>query len=569
MRIHRISTLHWTWRIVPVLLIAAIAAGCGPSATDKFVMRAVQQGRYGDARDALSRKLEKDKASRRYMLDRMQLSLIDLADGLPESAQQSNDEIYEILRTQGINKDKTVASAVINEGVKFWKGEPFEQAMMYSYIAVEKAWRGEWDNARAAAGSSLFLLRDFGQNREGKRKSTQDIAAEANEAEAKGKSKDYIGNGYTPVKTNFTLGYLMAGIANAVLGRDAEAKDHFAEAVRLNAGLAALVGRLGKGSFNTILVVDYGLGPTKTAYGPDGAFCKFVPKYDWPSDDRTLLVSLNGAAEPGVPPACDVNVMAADHMWNNMEDVRLAKSVVGSAMVAGGGAAAAASHNRNARLIGAGVALAGLAMKASARADTQHCMILPQRVYVAAVTVAGPGTAITLQVEGDDASRVVLPGLSPPSKPDRFQLAYVRMTPNHASFAWANSGQVVYANDAHAGRVPGDDLPYILGGRCVRKPSHETLVRYQQSGHLRDMTQADLEELYRLEGIKLTLEDNGGRAGRHVLEGGDSLECPRPGTAGFARLFCQEHAPYKAHSARVREMAAKEMGGGRLAAGGR
>jgi len=113
---------------------------------------------------------------------------------------------------------------------------------------------------------------------------------------------------------------------------------------------------------------------------------------------------------------------------------------------------------------------------------------------------------------------------------------------------------VVYANDAYAGRVEGDDLPYILGGRDASRPTQQALSRYQAAGHLSGMTTVELENLYREEGIKLTEEDLGGRPHVHVLEGGDSLVPPLAGTAGYARVFCQEHGPYAPRSQALRDL---------------
>jgi hypothetical protein len=161
------------------VLLLTLTASSGCANRDKTVMRRVQEGEFAKARVFLEKGLEDRKSSRSYMLERMYLSMVDLADGLPDSAEQTVAEVYEILRTQGINKDRTVASVVISEDVRFWKGEPFEQAMMYYYIALQKALRGEWDNARAAADGSLFLLKSFGDNQKGEDRTTEQIAADA------------------------------------------------------------------------------------------------------------------------------------------------------------------------------------------------------------------------------------------------------------------------------------------------------------------------------------------------------------------------------------------------------
>jgi hypothetical protein len=69
------------------------------------------------------------------------------------------------------------------------------------------------------------------------------------------------------------------------------------------------------------------------------------------------------------------------------------------------------------------------------------------------------------------------------------------------------------------------------------------------------MTPAELEGLYRAEGVHFG-EQPTVPTERHVLEGGDTLVCPQPGTAGFARLFGQLHGPYQPHSDLVRGVAA-------------
>jgi hypothetical protein len=212
------------------LALAASAAGCSRP-NDKLVLRQVAAGEYGQARETLAGELDENRASRGYLYERMMLGLVCLADGLPAAAEPTFDEIYETLRTQGINADKTVASVVLNERIKFWKGEPFEQALLFVYVAIQKAMMNEWDNARAAAANSLFLLKDFGSDPSGLSKTTEQIARDAVKHEqdpgakkprrAKKKDNpggDYLDEGYQTAETTFVLGYLLSGVANAVLG---------------------------------------------------------------------------------------------------------------------------------------------------------------------------------------------------------------------------------------------------------------------------------------------------------------------------------------------------------------
>jgi hypothetical protein len=213
------------------------------------------------------------------------------------------------------------------------------------------------------------------------------------------------------------------------------------------------------------------------------------------------------------------------------------------------------SDDTTVQAIGLGVMVIGALVKASAKADTRHCVILPQRVYVAPLKITKPDSTVIVQVDGVASSRMVLTGVDPPQPPEEIGICYARLVPNRRAPKWADAANVVYANDGYAGRVPGDGLPYILGGRCVCAPSSDALRRYQQAGFLEGFTVAQLEGLYRAEKIALSLEEQDGRADLHVLEGGKSLVCPLPGSAGYQRLFCQEHRKYRARSGEVRKVA--------------
>lgn len=541
-------------RLALFTIAAAIVPGLAAcsSGPDASMNKAVQTGQYAQARARLLSRLSDDPSDRAYILDRLRLTVLSLADGLPASADRPANQLFQLLRTQGLNADKTAASVVFNEGVKIWKGEPFEQALGYYYIGVQKGLEGDWDNARAAAGNSLFLLKDFGENEKtGRRKTTEDVAREAAERDREGKNGDqYIDKGYTAVKTDFAIGYLLNGVANWALSRDDEARDNFAEAARVNAGLEAVSKTLSEGRFNTVLVVEVGAGPAKVGYGPDNALTRFTPR--WPGDARGLGVSVRSGPPERFAVACDVNAMAADHMWNNMEDVRQAKSVLGSALLIGGGVVALASDDSTAQIVGASAAVLGLLMKATSGADLRYCEVFPQRVYFAPVMIDGPGTSVELGVEGMPGTRIVIPAIDPPAAGQRVKLHYIRPGAWNIAPAYASAGRIVYGNDAYGGPVAGDDLPYILGGRDCRRPSLEALKHYQSAGNLTDLSLIDLENLYRAEGIQLELEEKNGLTGRHILEGGPSMICPLPGSVGYLRLFGQEHPPYQPKSKELR-----------------
>jgi tetratricopeptide (TPR) repeat protein len=527
---------------------AALLTGCA-SHYDSPAREYMAQGEYGTARAQMVKSLETNKSSRAYILSRMNLAIATLSDGQAESAEKPTKEMWDLLRTQGLNADKTVTSVIFTEGVKVWKGEPFEQALAYTYAAANYAQRGEWDNARTAAQESLFLLQDFGQNERGQKKSTLEIAQSAHS------SHDL--NGYQPVETNYTLGYLLTGVCSLMLDREDEARANFDKAVHYDARLKDLTDQLLAKQYNMLLLVDCGPGPQKVAYGPDNALAAFRPRF--PSGHSPVMVSVDGAPGYAVAEALDVNALSAMHLWNNMEDVRIAKSYLGDALMAGAfgtgiGAAVAQHHStqRDTAIAAIGLLAAGLATKATAGADTTYAQFMPQRTYLVPVNIPGPDSTIHLSFPDNPSWQIALAGVSPP-RAGEVSFRYVRPA-LRAVGNWETSGKVVYASDSYQIAVLGDTLPYILGGTCVRRPSAEVLKHYQDAGNLTDMSLVDLENLYQEEGIHFSVQEQGMFAGMHVLEGGKSMVAPLAGTAGYARLFCQPHAPYHATSAHVKEL---------------
>jgi len=551
------GTITWHRPAAIALSIAAATAGCR-APQEAWIARAVAAGDHGRVRVALTERVSQQPATgrgrkldRTYVLDRMSLALATLADGYGQHGDLVFEELFDVLRTHGINADKTITSVVINEGVKTWKGEPFEQALAFHYAAVHYAQQGQWGNARAAADNSLFYLRDFGENQSGHRKSQQYLVDEAV------RDEEYLGHGYRAVESNFALGYLMHGIASTMLDRRKEASDHLNKVARLNPTLQSCVDRIGAGDENVILLVDYGRGPTKIGTGPDAAIARFVPAT--PSDGRRLIVATSDRGDKEAFAAvCDVNTMARDHMWHSLEGVRIAKSHIGTALlIAGAAVTTHGGHRRNedATYAGMGMLLAGLLAKAGAHADTRHCELLPQRIYVAPVRIISASTTISLEVEGARSSRMILTGIEPPPPGHKPLLRYVRLVSvGAAAPPWADSGRIYYTNESAPTAVSAD-LPYILGGACVRPPSHHVLKRYQDAGFLGHMTLGQLEELYQLEGIRTRAETPQSQPARHLLEGGDSLVAPYAGTAGFARIFCQRHPAYEPRSTPVRNLA--------------
>jgi hypothetical protein len=545
-------------------LIGILFTGCAPS-----VVQRVNAGEYGSARAELQRTKNDNKGDRNYILDRMRVNLVTIADGYALSSDPAMDDLFKLLRTHDVNQGSEVKETVLFEGVKIWKGEPFEQAMAFHYVGTHYGMQGDWGNTRASEIGSLFQLKDFGVSKKGF-EGTQELLAKAQKAD-KASNADadhqYLDHGYVARDTDFALGYLMAALANQQLAvttgdsaRANEAEDYFNKTVAVKNNLSDLASDLRRGDYNYVFVVDWGQGPLKYGTGPDNSVADFKPVT--PSDDSRLVVSVDGQ-QHAYPLVCDLNLMSVDHRWRNLEDVRKAKSYIGDALLIGGaatGAYGAINNNSTAGYVGLGLAVAGLIVKASAAADLRYCEIMPQRVYVVPAKVTSTDSKVQLQIENKPLSTLLITGLAPPSQKG-VSLRYVRLvsaTPAQgqpaAAPGWATSGRLFYASDGtpDAGAVK---LPYILGGTCCRTPSEEALKEYQHAGFLQGMTLSQLQDLYKAEKIALTPQDQSGSLGSHVLEGGDSLVAPLPGTAGFVRLFGQQHPPYQPKSDQVKALA--------------
>lgn len=412
-----------------VLMLALfVLAGCKsdyrPSPHGK--MRA---GMFVEARDLVESQVVGDREDRRYMLDRMRAGVLSLDAGDPVRAERWFSEVYDVLRTQGINDDKTVRSVVLTEGVKLWKGEPFEQALALVYYGFTQAQLGSWDNARAAANNALFYLRDFDpeeQDKPERRIDTAEIARRAAEYEARQRGEEpafasgdeYLDKGYVAEENNFTLAYLLHGIASQQLGRADEASDYYLRVVRLNPQMRPLVDRLRSGEYNTIVLVADGLGPRKIATGPGNALSRYQP-LDKAREPAELLI--NGQPVDALPAVTNVNQMALDHRWNNLEDIRIAKDLLGNVALVGGAVVLAKGiddEDITTAAVGAGILAVGALLKATAQANTDYCDVFPQRFFVAALNISKPGTTVAMTMPGFPPIGAELINLDPPRGPE-------------------------------------------------------------------------------------------------------------------------------------------------------
>ncbi|MEL7472539.1 MAG: hypothetical protein AAGK04_04415 [Planctomycetota bacterium] len=537
--------------------------GCAAdSGVREDLRRDMVRGAYASARVSAADDLGSNRGDRDYLLSRVRLLAASMADGTDFMADHAIAELYDLLRTQGLNEDRTSNSVIVGErNARIWKGEPFEQALAYAYIGLHDALEGDWGNARAAARNALFLLREFEGQRSGDAlRDRLDLIETADAALLDGADPGEV-FAYESVASDFELGYLLLAIAAREAGYPEEVDDALrrlrAIAPDLTEGDASVGARVARGDYDLVVVASYGSAPDKVRSGPDGAIGLFEPTTY--SSGEALVVRAGGAAARAAI-ATDVNRMARDLRWTSLEELRVARAQIGQALVAVGlttaaiGAGSDGDDAELATIIGLGVAGIGALLQANAGADVRHAETLPQRLYVAPVRVPVGADTLTVQIEGWGDTRVSIP-----LEGVRSRLVYVRLSEGIARWA-PETPSVVYASDATG--VPGSfadgpawwGLPYVLGGRDVRTPTASVVEDYWGAGLPRSIGVNDLRELYRDEGVVFGEAATRDPTLRHVLEGGRGLYAPRGGSVGFLRLMCREAEAYRPTSARGRSM---------------
>ncbi len=488
------------------------------------------------------------KSDEQTVLNNLRLGVAALADGDAAEAERALLRVFELLSTAGLNEDRTTAAVWLHEGVRIWKGEPFEQALAYHQIATLYATMGDWENMRAAAANSLFRLTDFGRDHQDEELSQEELARR------EAKDPGYLDRGYTAIDTNFALGFLMEAIGSDLSGLSGS-DPQFDAALEINPDLEPIVNRLRERAYDTLLIIEYGKGPTKVAYGPDRALSRWEPQ----ERGGGRLIIEEGGDEHRVAAVADVNEMAADHRWNNLEDVREAKSAIGHILMGGGlvaVGAGAAHDSEETVLAGIGAILGGALLRSGAAADVRYLEFAPAQVFVAPLRLEQTAT-VHLRMTSSN-TEIVLPDVEPGTS-DAPRVIYLRLHGfDSPQPAWLTATDLIYGN-ATTGVRPGD-YPWILGGGDVSPPTRETLEQYQEGGHLADFTVYDLEEMYRQEGILIgsgmeNRPDVGKNPSfRHVLLGGTGLFTPQPWSMGYKRLMYSTHPPYEPASDFVRSV---------------
>jgi len=537
------------------LAVLLLSAGCANQSprVDPRAVGFVEEGRYTRAREHL-RPHARDLRSPDVILDNQRLAVAALHDGATHDAEAALTRAYPFMVTGQVNPEDRIRAAKFRyEGLLVWRGEPFEQAMAWYYQALHRMQQRDWENARAAARNMTFRLVDIA--------GVRDI----DEAMRRAESPEWLNEHAEFVESDLVLGWILEALAERHIPRPARAAELFDHARDLRPDLVPLLDRLEHDDWNTLLVVETGRGPEKVPVGEYGQSFIFRPEPTGSASGAEHPVRLGGLppeVAASLPPGTgvvDTWALARHPRWWSLASLRELKAVVGEVTSAVGLGAVVVGSSLSDDETGLVVALAGLAtygigqaIASGSAADLRHLDVLPRRVHLLPLRLPpGRRHAITLEHDGITVTRhdLVAGTSTDPA-------TYAIRVHEDADPAPGLAAAIAHPND-HVGPIPGT-LPYILGGTCVATPSPRTLAAYQVGGHLLDFTVEDLADLYRAEGIAIGRPAADGRGARlHVLEGGQMLYVPRPGSAGYEWLTYVPKPPYRPRSDRVRELAAR------------
>lgn len=139
----RSARLHSAARSFVLLPLLLLLTGCQNAPRNYSAIHSYYDYNFTGAREAL-RKDATQRRDEQVLLNNVRLGMAALADGDTTEAEQSLGKAFELLSTAGLNKDRTIAAVLDHEGVRIWKGEPFEQALTYHYVAALYAIMGDW-----------------------------------------------------------------------------------------------------------------------------------------------------------------------------------------------------------------------------------------------------------------------------------------------------------------------------------------------------------------------------------------------------------------------------------------
>ena len=318
---------------------------------------------YADARQLL-RPLAKD-TNENFVLNNCRLGSTTLAMYDLSGSQAAFLNAYEVLNSYGVNSGgRTLGAVLVDEGIRIWRGEPFDRAMANFYLGLTYYMQRDYDNARGAFQNALFKLRDYGVGEK-----DTDAGGTPNADQ------------YQEVDSDFALAEYMLARCYQRLGQDDEAAKTFTRLAAGRPDLAALADVRRNAAANVLLVVDFGTGPVKGT-NRDGSFVGYVPA-PWmvgPVPRPQVVVDDRDVAG-GEPPLVDLLALAQDTRWQTIDTIRTVKSALGTGLIAGGAVTSLVARNRTQGYVGLGMLAAGAVLKATSQADLRVWDTLPRGTF--------------------------------------------------------------------------------------------------------------------------------------------------------------------------------------------
>ena len=396
-----------SWVLAGIVAGAAAMGGCNQTTRnerDGIVL--YQTGNYAQAGIAIKQSINPEKKNESYVLNNCRYGSCALAAGQFDEAQHAFLEAYRIINAGDVNDaGRQMQASVVFEGVKVWKGEPFERAMAQYYLGMLMLMNHDYENARAAFQNSLFSLREGEKDNPEK---------------------------FSVVQSRFALGYFGLGFCNLRMNKPTVAEDNFKLAQQYDPKLAQLIADVQRPEVNGLVFIDAGHGPRKEPkgwYNEESVFGP-TPAEVGPIMPPTVLVDGRPATRRGVAyDTIDTLAMAQDKHWMDIDTIKKFKAVVGTgAMAAGTGLAAAGAERRDKGMFWAGVgtAVVGAALAASSQSDLRYWELLPRTVYIVPVALAPGAHDVSVQI-GNDHNLVHMEQPTPKPGETRDAVFYFRL----------------------------------------------------------------------------------------------------------------------------------------------
>ena len=380
--------------------------GCNSDGSTPQSRRAVQAFLLGEPVSAQRQfTAMAQKPDQNYVLNNLRLGASALAAHDFDEAEAALVRAYEVLNATRVNDPGRRAAAVLfDEKIKIWRGEPYERAVANLYLGLIYYEQGDYQNARGAFENALFKLRDYG--------SEQQI-----------KSGDY-----TTVENDFAIALLLLGRCWEKLGSPDNAQAQWAQLDQMRPDARELLQRTRDPLTNVMVVVDFGFGPRKTTEF-DGSIVRFYPSPGEVGQIPRPVVRVNGSEPHSTTPLFDTVMMAQDRKWQSIDTIRVFKSGLGTALIAGGAITTGYGLNRddgNTALIGLGLMAAGLLAKASSQADLRQWEMVPRTTFVIPLRVEPGPFELDIDFPDSPGLRQRWSGYIAPSPGGKDLLVYVR-----------------------------------------------------------------------------------------------------------------------------------------------